>query len=1059
MKKSIIVALGSLLAFSPAFAQYDGAPMEKYQAKKEVKKEVRRDKYPHSDNVWENFDVLHINRLPSAATFLGYPSREMALKGEKEATPYYVSLNGTWKFKYVPKVADRPMDFWQKGFDVSGWVDIKVPGNWELQGFGYPFYVGSGYGFKRNPPLIPADNSPIGSYKRNFTVPASWKGRQIVLHFGSVASSFFVWVNGKQVGYSQDSKTPAEFDITDFLKIGGENEIAVQVFKFSDGYYLEDQDFWRFAGIQRDVYMYARPMTHIRDFEVVTDLDDLYTDADFSLYLELGNPNLKKLKGAEVELNLLDKAGKSIYTERQRQQKDSPFIEFHKHIEKPLLWSAEKPNLYKMVLTLRVNGKTEEVVARNIGFRESEIKHAQFLLNGKPIYFKGVNRHEHDPYTGHYVDEASMIKDLELMKQFNINSVRTSHYPNDPRWYELCDIYGMYVVDEANIESHGMGYNPEICLANQPEWEGAFIDRTERMFERDKNHPSVIIWSLGNETGEGCNFAATYRWIHANDKSHRPVHSEDGIKGPFTDIFCPMYKKIDVLINHTLYLPTKPLILCEYAHAMGNSVGNFQDYWDVIEKYPSLQGGHIWDWVDQGIAQKTKEGHFYWAYGGDMAPEGTPSSRNFCMNGLIAADRSLKPHIWEVKKVYQNMAFRLADYSAGLVELKNKFFFTDLSDFTFGWRLEGNGKVLGEGSIDNVSLPAGETGIFKTNLPAINPEPGVEYFLNFYAYQKNDDGLLKTGDEMASEQVKLPFYQPAKVYAKAEKLSVSDGSQNDVTVNTGKMSVGIQNGALASIKYNGREMVKQGLRPNFWRPSTDNDLGSDLVKICDPWRHAGRDARLAKVEKRAVDDQTYEVVSHYQLPEKLASSDFIVKYTISGEGYVDVNCTFIPAHDTLPLMPRLGVSLTLQKEYDQMEWFGRGPHENYQDRYTSAFVGLYKGSVWEQYFPYDRPQENGNKIDVRWMTLSNTQGNGLKAVGAPYLSTSAYMFTTEELSEVDAKKHQRHMSDIQPKDMVTWNIDWKQMGLGGDTSWGAYPHQQYLIPARRMSYSFRLYPY
>ena len=429
------------------------------------------------------------------------------------------------------------------------------------------------------------------------------------------------------------------------------------------------------------------------------------------------------------------------------------------------------------------------------------------------------------------------------------------------------------------------------------------------------------------------------------------------------------------------------------------------------------------------------------------------------MNGLIAADRSLKPHIWEVKKVYQNMAFRLADYSSGLVELKNKFFFTDLSDFTFGWRLEGNGKVLGEGTIDNVSLPAGETGIFKTNFPAINPEPGVEYFLNFYAYQKNDDGLLKTGDEMASEQVKLPFYQPAKVYAKAEKLSVSDGSQNDVTVNTGKMSVGIQNGALASIKYNGREMVKQGLRPNFWRPSTDNDLGSDLVKICDPWRHAGRDARLTKVEKRAVDDQTYEVVSHYQLPEKLASSDFIVKYTISGEGYVDVNCTFIPAHDTLPLMPRLGVSLTLQKEYDQMEWFGRTRTRTIKTVTQVPLLACIKVRFGNNTSLYDRPQENGNKIDVRWMTLSNTQGNGLKAVGAPYLSTSAYMFTTEELSEVDAKKHQRHMSDIQPKDMVTWNIDWKQMGLGGDTSWGAYPHQQYLIPARRMSYSFRLYPY
>lgn len=1059
MRKQLLLAVGMSGFLFAAHAQFDGAPMEKPQAKEEVAKELRRDKYPHSDNDWENFDVLHINRLPSAATFLGYPTKKLAVDGMKSASPYYMCLNGTWKFQYVPKVAERPLDFWEQGFDISGWADITVPGNWELQGFGYPFYVGSGYGFKKNPPLIPVDNSPVGSYKRTFTVPANWKNRQVVLHFGSVASSFYVWVNGKQVGYSQDSKTPAEFDLSDYLNWGGENEIAVQVFKFSDGYYLEDQDFWRFAGIQRDVYLYARPQTHIRDFEVVTDLDDLYTDADFSLYLELGNRNPEKIKGAEVEIELQEPDGRSIYTERKKQQKGNPDILFHKKIIAPQLWSAEKPNLYRLLLTLRVNGKVEEVVSRLVGFRECETKHAQLWVNGKPVYIKGVNRHEHDPLTGHVVDEASMIKDIQLMKQFNINSVRTSHYPNDPRWYELCDLYGIYVVDEANIESHGMGYDPDKCLANQPEWEKAFVDRTERMFERDKNHPCVIVWSLGNETGEGCNFATTYKWIHDHDRSHRPVHSEDGIKGPYTDIFCPMYKKLDVLLNWTLYLPNKPLILCEYAHAMGNSVGNLQDYWDVIEKYPSLQGGFIWDWVDQGIARKTPDGRFYWAYGGDMAPEGTPSSKNFCMNGLIAADRTLKPHIWEVKKVYQNIAFRLADYHNGLVELTNKYFFTDLSDFTFGWRLEGNGEVLASGTIDKVELPAQEKGLFKTSFPAIDERPGVEYYLNFYAYQKSDAGLLKAGEELACEQVRLPFGKPdpslqVAVPVKAEERS----GRMEVTVRKMKVAFDLSTGALCSYQTDGKEMIKEALRPNFWRPSTDNDLGSDLAKRCDPWRHAGREAKLVQIEKQLITADKYELTSTYQLPESVGHSSFVVKYLVSGEGYVDVNCLFIPANDTLPLLPRLGVSLTLNREYDQMEWFGRGPHENYSDRWTSAFVGRYKGNVWEQYFPYDRPQENGNKTEVRWMTLTNKAGSGLKAVGQPYISTSAYLFPTEDLSEVDLKKHQRHLSDIQPKDMVTWNIDWKQMGVGGDTSWGAYPHQPYLIPAVRHSFGFRLYP-
>ncbi|MEF9985867.1 MAG: glycoside hydrolase family 2 TIM barrel-domain containing protein [Bacteroidales bacterium] len=1054
LKKLFITAclLGS---FFTANAQYDGAPVDRTKLKKEVKQELTRNKYPKSDNDWENFDILHINRLTSAATFLGYPNRALALKGDKASSPFYKLLNGKWNFKYSATVAAAPNNFWEKGADLQGWNQVDVPGNWELQGYGYPFYVGSGYGIPKNPPLIPVDNSPVGSYKRNFSVPANWKGRDIVLHFGSVASAFYVWVNGVQVGYAQDSKTPSEFDITDVVDYGKENEISVKVLKFSDGYYLEDQDFWRFAGMQRDVFMYARPKTHIRDFEVVTDLDSIYTNANFSLYVELGNKLPNKIKGATVKVELLDAADNVIYSATQKQSiidNNKQGVEFHKYIEKPLLWSAEKPNLYKMVLTLSINGKIEEVTSRLIGFRECETKHAQLFVNGKPIYIKGVNRHEHDPVTGHIIDEASMLKDIQLMKQFNINSVRTSHYPNDPRWYELCDIYGIYVVDEANVESHGMGYDANKCLANQPEWEKAFIDRTERMFERDKNHPSVIIWSLGNESGEGCNFAATYKWVHENDKSNRPVHSEDGIKGPNTDIFCPMYKKLDVLINWTLYLPNKPLILCEYAHAMGNSVGNFKDYWDVIEKYPSLQGGFIWDWVDQGIAQKTDDGRFYWAYGGDMAPAGTPSSKNFCMNGLIAADRTLKPHIWEVKKVYQNMAFRLADYNSGLIELTNKFFFTNLSDFTYGWRLEGNGKVIATGSIENVVLEPQSKKMFKASLPQIKVEPGVEYFLNIYAYQKNDDGLLKAGEIMASEQVELPFGKEiaSKTFC-AEEIN---------TENTQNISVGFneKTGALNSYKINGLELIKDELRLNFWRPSTDNDLGSDLAEICDPWRNAGRNAKLLKMEKQQLAKGAYEVKSTYMLPSSVANSTCIVKYTVAANGVVDVNYLFVPANDTLPLMPRVGVTITLNKGYDTMEWFGRGPHENYIDRNTSSFVGLYKGSVAEQYFPYDRPQENGNKTDVRWMSLTNAAGTGLKAIGEPYISASAYLFPTEDLSEIDLKKHQRHISDIINKDIVTWNIDWKQMGVGGDTSWGAYPHQQYLIPAQRCQFKFRLCP-
>lgn len=1059
MRKAILLltfAYAMLFTFN-VFPQNEGIPFQRENNIEQKQVQTRRNKYPHSDNDWENFNVLSRNRLPSAATFYAFHTKELAKKNRKQDSPYFLLLNGTWKFHFVPRVKDRPMTFFQEGFDTSNWDDINVPANWELEGFGYPFYVSAGYGFEKNPPLIPEENSPVGSYKREFTIPDNWKGRQIVLHFGSVASAFYVWINGKMIGYSQDSKTPSEFDITNAVRTG-KNEIAVQVFKFSDGYYLEDQDFWRLAGIQRDVYVYARTFTHIRDFEVVTDLDQNYKDAVLELFVEVENARSENVKNADVQFELYDKSGKVVCQERKKAPEKGQLI-FKRQISAPLLWSAEKPNLYQLQLSLFENDKLTEVISRNIGFRKVEIKHAQLLVNGQPVYIKGVNRHEHDPYTGHVVLEESMLQDIKLMKENNINSVRTSHYPNDPRWYELCDIFGLYVIDEANIESHGMGYQPDKCLANQPEWQKAFIDRTERMFERDKNHPSVIIWSLGNESGEGVNFAATYTWIKQRDKSNRPIHSEDGIKGPYTDIYCPMYKKIDVLINHALYMPTKPLILCEYAHAMGNSVGNLQDYWDVIETYPVLQGGHIWDWVDQGFAQKTEDGRFYWAYGGDMAPDQkeVPSSANFCMNGLVAADRTPKPHLYEVKKVYQNIGFKLLNFDNGLLEVKNKFFFTNLSDFNFSWILEENGKKIDEGIIENVSLMPQETATIKTTFPNVSFKPGSEYFLNLYATQRHDDGLLKAGTVMAREQCLVYSFAPVPIKKENKPLQLTE-KENSIYLNNEDVSVGFnrQTGALSSIKINDNELLLAEMVPNFWRPSTDNDLGAKLPTMCEPWRNAGKSAKLTKTEVSRTDAYTCRVQSEYQLSS--VDAKYVVNYTVSGNGNVNVNCSLIPQNDTLPLLPRFGVTITLKKDYDQMSWFGRGPHENYIDRKTSAFVGLYSGNVGEQYFPYDRPQENGNKTDIRWMMLTDKTGTGMKITGDPLFSASAYLFPTDDLSEPDNKKHQRHISDIQPKDMVTLNIDFKQMGVGGDTSWGAFPHQQYLIPANNMVFSFNICP-
>ena len=1063
--RSILTGIAiSLSLAGMAQSQYDGAPVNRSANETSTDNvEVRRNKYPRSDNDWENFDVLHINRLPSAANFMGYPTKELALQGDKSQSPYFQSLNGTWKFHFVPRSDERPMDFFQKGYDVSGWDDIKVPSNWELQGFGYPFYVGSGYGIKKNPPLIAVENSPVGSYRRTFTIPAHWNKRQIILYFGGVASAFYVWVNGEKVGYSQDSKTPSEFDITPYVK-QGENEIAVQVFKFSDGYYLEDQDYWRFAGIQRDVYVYARSATHVRDYEVVTDLDGEYKNADFHLFVELGKAGEGKIKGAEVEVSLLEKSGKSIYNERKRWNAADRELHFKKEVREPLLWSAEKPNLYRLLITLRVNGKPEQYISQYVGFRKSEIKHAQLLINGKPVYIKGVNRHEHDPYNGHVVDEASMLRDIQLMKENNINSVRTSHYPNDPRWYELCDIYGMYVVDEANIESHGMGYKPDQCLANQPEWEKAFIDRTERMFERDKNHPCVIIWSLGNETGEGCNFAATYKWVHTNDRSQRPVHSEDGIKGPYTDIFCPMYKKIDVLINHSLYLPSKPLILCEYAHAMGNSVGNLQDYWDLIYKYDQLQGGFIWDWVDATFDIKDKNGNKIWAYGGDMGFVGVPNDSNFCANGLVAADRSLHPHIWEVKKVYQYIHFEPVAFTTKQIKVTNWHDFIGLEDYKLHWTVETDGKAVQSGEMDFPTMTARSSAFITIPMNLI-PNDGKEYFLKLEAFTKKEAPLVPKGHQVAMEQWQLNPEGERLLNATWTARELVDKTINtertpDAITLTGenfRIAFSTADGEMTELLYNGKNLIKEGLQPNFWRALTDNDVANNHLERCGIWKFAGKNAKLQSIDLKEDSNKKLATVTvNYKLEAQESTLQTI--YQVRPNGAVKVSMHFVPGNRALPEMPRLGMRMILPAEYDVMTWLGRGPQENYADRKTGYPIGLYTATVWEQFHPYVRAQETGNKTDVRWVALRNKAGEGLLITGEEPLNVSAWNFPLEDIDYVAFNTERRHGGSIMKKDMVWLNIDHRHMGVGGDNTWGAQVHPEYTITPHEWQYSFTMQP-
>lgn len=1006
---------------------------------------------------WENPEIIAINKEAPHATFIPYQDERSAMDNNRLNSTSFKLLNGTWKFKYVEGPANTPSGFQSPSYDDRGWNDIPVPSNWEIEGYGVPIYVNIPYEWTRNPqpPLVPVDNNPIGHYRMTFQVPESWSDKEIFIFFGDVKSAFYIWVNGKMVGYSEGSKLPAEFNITPYIHEGN-NQLALQVYRWSDGSYLECQDFWRISGIERDVYLVARPQAYVRDFFIHAGLQDLYTDGVFKLEAELQNSNAKKSKAITYKAKIYAPDNKTLLAafskdldlskgERQNLTFDTVFPTVQK-------WTAETPVLYTLVQSIYdEDGICEEATSTRFGFRTSEIRDGLLLVNGVPITVKGVNRHEHDPATAHVISEQSMLKDIKLMKENNINTVRTCHYPNDPRWYELCDQYGLYIIDEANIESHGMGYNPSRTLGNDPRFLPAHKARVTEMVERDKNHPCVIIWSMGNEAGDGCNFDSCFSIIKWRDPS-RPVHYERAEGGPNTEIYCPMYPEPEYLEEYASKPEKKPLIMCEYAHSMGNSTGNLQEYWDIIEEYPQLQGGSIWDWVDQGFDAKNQEGKLYYAYGGDFGPPGTPSDSNFCCNGLVAPDRSPHPGLNEVKKVYQYVDFKLIDTAQTKIAIKNKYDFKTLEHLDIVIKIYADGEMIYEGKMTGPKTKPGQEEDVKLGFSG--QVPGKEYFLNFYAVTNRDEGIIPKGTILASEQIELPKL-PAKTApisqsATLEPVWSTDHRSMTVTGLDFFVTFDTASGMITSMKVDNAENIVKGFSPNFWRGPTDNDHGSEMQMRLAIWKEAGKEQKVIKFDVTRPSRGEIRVTVHYALSHVMIP--YTLEYRVFGSGDIIITGTIDPGAAELPELPRFGLNFRVPEKYNQVKWYGRGPFENYDDRKTAAFVDVYELPVSQMFYPYLRPQESGNRTDIRWMALTDDDGNGILLTGKPLFSASALPFTIDQLDYAESRF--RHPCDLVPNDFIDVNVDLRQMGVGGNDSWGAKPLPKYLLPSSRYTFTF-----
>ena len=998
---------------------------------------------------WKDPKVNAVNRAPMHANYFAYESADAAKKGVKENSTHFMTLNGTWKFNWVKDADSRPTDFWKVGFNDKGWNDIPVPGVWELHGYGDPIYVNIGYAwrnqFKNNPPYVPTEENHVGSYRREITVPASWKGKDIIAHFGSVTSNMYLWVNGKYVGYSEDSKLEAEFNLTPYLKPGQKNLIAFQVFRWCDGTYLEDQDFFRYSGVGRDCYLYARDKKRIEDIRVTPDLDANYKNGSLNIALSL--------KGSgKVNLTLKDAAGKEVATAQATQGKAT--IE----VDNPHKWTAETPYLYTLYASME---GSNEVIPVKVGFRKVELKNAQVLVNGQPVLFKGANRHELDPDGGYVISRERMIQDIQVMKQFNLNAVRTCHYPDNNYWYELCDQYGIYVVAEANIESHGMGYDDE-TLAKNPDYALAHMERNQRNVQRSFNHPSVLIWSLGNEAGYGPNFEKAYDWIKAEDPSRLVQYEQAGRTGK-TDIYCPMYLGYDRCEEYSKddqY--QKPLIQCEYAHAMGNSEGGFKEYWDIIRKYPKYQGGFIWDFVDQSVRWTGKNGKMIYAYGGDFN-RFDASDVNFCDNGLISPDRVPNPHMYEVGYFYQNIWTSPVDIKNGEISIFNEYFFRDLSAYYLEWQVLKGGEIMRSGRVEDLNVGPQQT--IKIKLPIGKTCQCSEWLLNVAYKLKNTEGLLPAGHTIAKQQLVLNPYKAPSMELKNQAKSnwevveptLKENDERYLIVNGENFRIEFdkQNGYLSKYQVNGLDMMKEGsyLKPNFWRAPTDNDFGAYLQRRYAVWKNPT--IKLVSLQQRIADQQAI-IEAAYELPE--VSAKLNLTYVINNEGTMKVTQKMTADKNAkVANMFRFGMQMQMPRSFDQVEYYGRGPVENYIDRKGNANLGIYRQSVAEQFYSYIRPQENGTKSDLRWWKTLNVSGHGIQIVAAEPFSASALHYTIESLDE-GTHKQQGHSPEVEEADLTNFCFDLIQAGLGCEDSWGRIARPEYQVPYGDYEFTFILKP-
>ena len=1022
-------------------------------------------------NDWENSTVIGKNKEPAHNTLIPFNELASALKAYRDSK-YYQSLNGTWKFNWVKKPAERSVNFYIVDFDDSNWDKIDVPSNWQMRGYDIPIYTNIRYPYSINTreiPIIDHEYNPVGSYRRNFKIPEDWRNREIFIHFDGVDSAFYIWVNGEKVGYSQGSMTPAEFNITKFVK-KEKNILAVEVYRWSDGSYLEDQDMWRFSGIFRDVYLFATPKVHIRDFFTYCDFDESYKNAILKVKVKVRNYSKSKASQYKVEISLLDKEHQFIGSQILMEQSldieslSETIIELQTTINNPEKWSAETPNLYDLILTLKdSNNNVIEVEQCKFGFRVVEIKeNGSFNINGKSIILKGVNRHEHDPDHGRAIPLSRMVQDIKLFKQNNINAVRTSHYPNDPKFYKLCDEYGIYILDECNLESHGLR---DILPGSDPNWTEACVDRMVRMVERDKNHPSIIIWSLGNEAGFGENFKKM-KIAALEIDSTRPIHYEGDYKHEITDIISYMYyspKKLErAAIQHFKKGDKRPHVLCEYAHAMGNSLGNFQKFMDVFEKYDNCIGGFIWDYVDQGLRKTSDDGKEYWAYGGDFGDE--PNDKNFCINGIVMPDRKPNPSFFEVKKVYQNIKIYPVNLTKGRVKIHNKYNFITLDFVDIIWELTANGILIQHGNISDFKLvPNTQKEVI---IPFKMPElkSNTEYHLKIKSILSEDKIWAEKGHIIAWDQFQVPFEIPEIEYEDIQNypdiILIDSNHSISLEGKNFKVIIGKKSGVIESFIFEDTKLISSPLVPNFWRVPVDNDLGffdedledfaNDIPTIDLSWKNAGKMREIVNFSVKDLNPKVKRIIIEFKVPN--GEKNLLTSYFIYGNGDIVVENKFTPNKN----MIRFGMQMSIPREFETMTWYGRGPHETMLDRKSGAAIGIYSDLVENLIHPYIRPQENGNRSDVRWAALTDKDGFGLMIsdIGGTLLNISAWPYTMEDLEKA------RHNHELPRRDKITLNIDYKQQGVGGDIPAFAMLHSEFKLKKNiPYCYSFRLRPY